>query len=133
MYQEMREGIVSYFGGLTGHAFYTGTAGRLAYSRAPSTWETDYAVFSLENFVSASTFDATIEQGSVVFNCYADDAEGADDLAADCVSMFGRQRVTVGSNPAPLYIQAINPAVQIGENENELWNASVEFTITAQR
>lgn len=133
MYQELREGIITYFKAQAGHAFLTGTGGRLAYYRSPSSWTNNYSIFSMFDFSAIDTFDAGIEDGTVGFNCYSSTAEGADDLVAACVSMFNRKSVTVNSKPVMLRRGMVNPAIPVGDDEHDLWLAAVEFNVRLQR
>lgn len=134
MYQDVREAIKTYFNALTGHAFYTATGGRLAYRRAPSSWVDNYAIFHLYDFEDESTFDATIERGVFGVNCWSSTAEGSDDMAAACVSMFNKNLIAVsGGNPFMPQNGTCDPAEPVEDDENELWLAAVEFNIRIQR
>jgi hypothetical protein len=133
MFQELRESIKGYFNAHATHAFYTGTAGKLAYNQAPPSFTLPYAVFGLQDFGAINAFRVSISEGVFGVNCYAATAEAADDLVAACRSMFDRNTLTVSGHDTvlPVFIEAF-PALKAGEDEDEPFLAGIEFRIRIQ-
>lgn len=140
MFTAIRTAIKSYFDADQAHAAYTTTSGQLAYSQAKQSWSDNYVVFLLgeanqdDCFRSVSGGLGAIDDMTVQFNCYASTAAGAEAIQSGFRSRYDGAKLTVtGFNTIRLQRILQVPALETGENEDDLWLAVIEFAFKIQQ
>ncbi len=125
----LRKALFAHFQAHTGHAFYTGVDGRLAYLRAPERAPYPRAVFS---FVDADPEDTWTERNDDVLiqiSVWATSADAAENLASAAYDLFeGQSMAASGLLPFRLRRDTSVPTMDESDGKTTLYQSGITLT-----
>jgi len=132
--------MIAFFTAVYEHAtgstndFGTAISNSLHYGHAQDNPTGSYAVVSGLPEVPADTFDATINDGEIQFNCFADDFETCMDVAEKCLARYDKATLEVsGHYDVRLFRELVTPPFKADTEPKTEWQAVVTFRYMIQK
>lgn len=130
MSEELFKAIYSKFSTGT-NAFKTATGGQLEYSKAPDTWEDNFAVVQGNGSYQSNLFRQPIDDLSFQINLFSTVRATCWTLMAACIALYHGTILTVTSH-YPVLIKKESDVPPIWNENDNLWQATVEFACKIQ-
>jgi len=113
------------------NAFKTATGGRFEYGRAKDAWKDNFATYQATSANADDAFRTSMDEVYWQVNCFSSVRETCSDILDAAVSLFDNATMTV-SNHYPVLIHKKNVVPPMWNEQDKLWQATVEFRCRLQ-
>jgi hypothetical protein len=131
MSENLFKAIYTFYKASPANSFYTATGGQLEYSKAPESWDDNFAVIQGVDSNPDDCFRIDIDDFYFQINVFSTTRNGCWSLLEKCRALFDNAKIS----PTGHYQTMLHRGQQVSplwNEEDELWQATIEFRCKLQ-